>query len=191
MVFSFEGGEKNRDYENAIEVLFSENYEKVYRKALSILLDPELAKDATQETFFRAFCKLHTLKDKSKFGPWVCSIAVNVSCRMLEQKIKYRRKNQSIYDDDGNMIDNLPGLADLNDPDDICENVELWQELKHCIDELDIETQQIIYMKIYGGFSIQEIAAVMDMKEGTVKSRIHRAKRKVADRYRKMIDKEE
>jgi len=60
MVFSFEGGEKNRDYENAIEVLFSENYEKVYRKALSILLDPELAKDATQETFFRAFCKLHT-----------------------------------------------------------------------------------------------------------------------------------
>ena len=41
-------------------MLFSENYEKVYRKALSILLDPELAKEAAQEMFFRAFCKLHT-----------------------------------------------------------------------------------------------------------------------------------
>lgn len=60
MVFSFEGGEKNRDNENAIEVLFSENYEKVYRKVFSMLQDQKLAKEAAQEMFFRAFCKLHT-----------------------------------------------------------------------------------------------------------------------------------
>lgn len=190
MVFHFTGGGKDRDYEDAIEVLFSENYEKVYKKAFSILLDTELAKDATQETFFRAFSKLHTLKDKNRFSSWVCSIAANVSCRMLYQKIKYNRKNQSIYDDNGNMIENIPGLINFDVPDDIYEDAEFRQELKRCIEELDTETQQIINMKIYGGFSIEKIADLLDMKEGTVKSRIHRAKRKVADRYRKIIEKE-
>jgi RNA polymerase sigma-70 factor (ECF subfamily) len=188
MIFTFTNDGKDKGYENATEILFTENYDRVYKKAASILADPELAKDATQETFFRAFLKMDTLTDKSKFSSWVCSITVNVCNRMLGQKVKYRINNLSIYDDDGNIRDNIPGLIDFNVPDNIYEDSEIRQELKRYISELDVESQQIINMKIYGDFSIEEISAYMDMKESTVKSKIHRAKQKVADKYRKFID---
>jgi RNA polymerase sigma-70 factor (ECF subfamily) len=187
MAFPFTKDGRDKDYENAINVLFEENYAKVYKKIASILYDVELAKDATQETFMRAFSKLDTLSDKSKFSPWVYAIAVNICNRMLKQKITYRNKNISIYDDEGNML-NISELVDFNVPDKIFENNEIRQELKQCIGELDVETQQIINMRFGNEFSIQEIAECLDLKEGTIKSRIYRAKRKIADELAKLID---
>lgn len=187
MFFAFANDGEDKGYEYAIEILFGENYDKVYRKASSILSDAELAKDATQETFLRAFSKMDTLTDKSKFSSWVCSIAINICNRMLMQKINYRSNNLSIYDD-GNIRDNISGLIDFNVPDNIYEDSEIRQELKQYIGELDVESRQIINMQIYNEFSIEEIAACMDMKVGTIKSKIHRAKHKVADKFRKLID---
>jgi len=188
MIFTFTNEGQDKGYENATEILFEENYDRVYKKATSILSDTELAKDAAQETFFRAFLKMDTLSDKSKFSSWVCSIAVNVCNRMLKQKIIYRSKNMSIYDDEGNIRNNISELIDFNVPDNIYEDTEIRQELKQCIGELDMETQQIINMRFYTDFSIDEIAECMDMKEGTVKSKICRAKQKVAENLRKLTD---
>ena len=188
MIFTFTSDGEDKGYENAIEILFEENYDRVYRKASSILSDTELAKDAAQETFFRAFLKMDTLTDKSKFSSWVFSIAVNVCNRMLKQKIIYRSNTMSIYDDEGNMRNNISELIDLSVPDKVYEDTEMRQELKQCIGELDVETQQFINMRFYTEFSIEEIAECMDMKEGTVKSKIHRAKQKVAEKFRKLVD---
>jgi RNA polymerase sigma-70 factor, ECF subfamily len=188
MVFSSTKDGKDNGYEEAIEVLFQENYARVYKKVFSILSDTDLAKDATQETFMRAFSKLNTLNDKSKFSAWICVIAANICNKMIKQKITYRSKNTSIYDDDGNMKSGINELIDFNVPDKILEDNEIRQELKQCIGELDVETQQIINMRFANEFSIEEIAVCLDMKEGTVKSRIHRAKQKIADKLVKLID---
>jgi len=188
MFFTFTNDREDKGFENAIEILFEENYDRVYKKATSILSDTELAKDAAQEALFRAFLKMDTLTDKSKFSSWVCSIAINVCNRMLKQKIVYRSKNMSIYDDEGNIRNNISELIDFNVPDNIYEDTEIRQELKQCIGELDIETQQIINMRFYTEFSIEEIAECMEMKEGTIKSKIHRAKQKVAEKLKKFAD---
>ncbi len=188
MNFTFTNDGNDKSYENAIEVLFEENYNRVYKKSVSILSDVELAKDATQETFYRAFLKMDTLMDKSKFGSWVNSIAVNVCKRMLKQKINYRRNNISIYDDEGNLRNIIFELIDFYIPDKIYEDTELRQELKKYISKLDIETQQIVNMRFYNEFTIREISRLMNIKEGTVKSKIYRAKQKIADKLRKFID---
>lgn len=171
---------------DAIEILFEQNYERVYRKALSILLDSELAKDATQETFVRAFSKLDTLQDKSKFTSWIYTITANVCFRMLSQKIESRKKKLSIYNNDGDFRDDL--LIDFNIPEYIYEDNELREYLKACINEFDEDTRQIINLKYYNDLTIQEIAACLDMKEGTIKSRIHRAKEKVAEKMKLFMD---
>lgn len=176
-----------KGYKNITEVLFTENYDKVYKIAVSILSDVELAKDAAQETFYRAFLKIDTLADKGKFSPWVGSIAVNVCNRMLKQKIKDRNKNVSIYDNEGNIRSSISELIDFEVPDNIYENAEMRKELKQCIHELDIELQQIINMRFYLEFSIEKIAECLNMKEGTVKSKIFRAKQKVAEKYFKLV----
>lgn len=186
MILVITHDKNDNGYEIAIEVLFEENYEKVYRKAISILTDSEMAKDATQETLMRAFLKMDTLKDKSKFSSWVCAIAVNICNKMLRQKITYRNKNTSIYDEDGNTKSNIPELANFIIPDMIYEDKELRQELKQCIGELDAETQQIINMRFSCELSIEEISEILEIKEGTIKSRIHRAKQKIANRLMEM-----
>lgn len=181
--------ENNKGYNIAIEILFEENYQRVYRKALSILTDREMAKDATQETFMRAFLKMDTIKDKSKFSSWVCAVAVNICNRMLTQRIVYRNKNISIYDENGNEKNNISELPDFTVPEKIYEDKELRQELKQCISELDKETQQIINMRFYNELSIEEIANCLGIKEGTVKSRIYRAKYKIADKLIELSNK--
>ena len=178
-----------KGHKNIAEKLFLENYDKVYKIAVSVLSDAELAKDAAQETFFRAFYKMDTLTDIKKFSPWVASIAVNVCNRMLKQKIIDRNKNVSIYDNEGNIRSNISELIDFEVPDSIYENAEIRKELKQCINELDKELQQIIKMRFYSGFSIEQIAECLNMKEGTVKSKIFRAKQKVAEKYIKLVKK--
>ncbi|HHV30569.1 RNA polymerase sigma factor [Acetivibrio mesophilus] len=61
-------------YEDALSLLFSKNYERVYRLALSLTYDEELSKDITQITFMSAFEGLCKLKDKSKFDVWIRTI---------------------------------------------------------------------------------------------------------------------
>lgn len=182
------GFDTNNNYEAAFEVLCEENYERVYKKAMSILLDSEMAEEAAQETFIKAFLKINTLKDKSKFSPWVCAIAANVCKRMLQQKIIFRDRNVSIYDDNGNIKNNITELINFIVPDKIYEDEELRRRLKQCIGELDKETQQIINMRFSCELSVKEIAEALGLKEGTVKSRIYRAKQKIANKLREFID---
>ena len=187
MMSIFTNDSDDKNYEDAIEILFEENYNRVYKKSVSILLDTELAKDAAQETLLRAFLKMDMLKDKSKFSAWVSTVAVNVCNKILRQKIIFRSKSTSIYDDEGNIKEDIEELTDFNIPEKICEDVEVRQELKHYIGELDFETQQIMNMRFYNEFTIEQIAEIMNMKEGTVKSKIHRAKQKIADKLVKSI----
>ena len=188
MLIPFFNDDLKNGYENTTETLFAENYNRVFKKAFFILSDIELAKDTTQETFIRAFLKLHTLEDKSKFRYWVIAIATNVCKRMLKQRITYKQNNMSIYDDEGNLKSYLPELVDFNVPERIYENNEIRQKLKQYIRELDIETGQIIMMRFYAGLSIKEIAKCMIMKEGTVKSTIHRAKKKLAEKIKRFVN---
>jgi RNA polymerase sigma-70 factor (ECF subfamily) len=188
MLIPFFNDDIKRGYDDTTETLFAENYNRVYKKAFFILSDVELAKDATQETFIRAFLKLDTLEDKSRFRYWVIAIAANVCKRMLKQRITYKQNNIPIYDDEGNLKSYIPELVDFNVPERIYENTEIRQKLKQCMRELDIETEQIIIMRFYAGLSIKEIAKCMIMKEGTVKSTIHRAKKKIAEKMKRFVD---
>ena len=139
-----------------------------------------MAEEATQEAFVKAFNKFDTLRDRSKFGSWVCSIAVNVCKDLLKRVIVDRQRNVSIYDRDGKIKDYIYELRDFNIPEKIYENIEIREELKHCIDELDTDTQMIINLKYYHDFTYKEIAEIMNIKEGTAKTRLYRAKRKIA-----------
>lgn len=59
MIFTFTNDMDDRGYESATEILFEVNYDRVYKKAVSILSDTELAKDAAQEALFRAVKWIH------------------------------------------------------------------------------------------------------------------------------------
>jgi len=187
MFFSFADDKDDELYEYSTQILFEENYDRVYNTAIAILLNRELAKDAVQEAFLKAFLKIETLKDKSKFSIWICTITKNVCRDMLRQIYKQRNKNVSIYDEDGNLKNNIVELSDFNVPDKIYEDNEARQELKEFISEMDADTQTIINLRYFEDFTYEQIAEYMDIKENSVRVKLHRAKHRMADRIKKHL----
>ncbi len=187
MIFGFANDKVDNLYESTIEVLFEENYEKAYNTAIAILLNKELAKDAVQEAFLRAFIKIDTLKDKSKFSVWICTITRNVCRDMLRQICKQKGKNISIYDKDGN-VKNLIELSDFNVPDEIYENKEIRQEIKECIDELDADSQRVINLRFFEDYTYEQIAECMNISINNVKVKLYRAKHRMSDELKKYLD---
>ena len=188
MIRVFSKGKKNSIDENALEILFNDYYDMVYKTAYSVVLNKEHAKEATQEAFIKAFRKIDTLKDKSKFGPWIRTITVNVSKDMLREIIINRKNSMPIYDAEGKLKEYIQELGDYNTPENIYENTEVIKELRYWISQLDKDTQMIITFKYYHDYTYKKIAETMDMKEGTVKIKLHRAKQKIAKGMVKFFD---
>ena len=172
-------------HEGAWWLLYENNYQRVYKTAFTIIQDAGLAEDVVQEVFYSAFSSIDTIKDKNKFGKWVCVIAVNISNNMLRQKIKHRNRNVSLYDKDGNIQSYVVELTALNNPEEAYEDKEEIQEILDCIDGLDTEEKQIIYLKFYEDFTYAQIAEQIQMKESAIKMKVLRAKAKIARKLKK------
>ena len=174
--------------EEAWRVLFEQNYAKVYRIALRILLDKRLAEAATAEAFSTAFSEIKTLKDKSKFSAWICTIAQNTAKNNLKQEEKRRRKVVS-YDDRDSWVslDRLP-IRDTDNPEIQYEEKEAKEEILKILGELDSESRKILYMKYYKGYTYVEIAKELDRKESAVRVKALRAREKIYKKLSKDSD---
>jgi len=181
---------KDKLYEDALSVLFSENYEKVYKLALSLTSDEELSKDITQITFTRAFEGLRKLKDKTKFSSWVCSIAVNVSKDMLRTKITNRNKIISLYDKKGNIQNHLQDMVDFDNIEEEYEAIEMIKDLFKYINTLNIEEKQLIHLRYFEDYTYSEIAKHLKMKQSTVGMKLLRIKEKLESNIKKNRKKE-
>jgi RNA polymerase sigma-70 factor, ECF subfamily len=67
-----------------LKELFEKNYEKVYKKAYMLLFNAEMAKDATQEAFLKAYQKIDSLKDIDRFEVWIYAIIQNICRNMIK-----------------------------------------------------------------------------------------------------------
>ena len=186
-----DNGIKDKLCEDALSILFAENYEKVYKLALSLTSDEELSKDITQITFTRAFEGLSKLKDKSKFSAWVCAIAVNVSKDMLRKKINNRNKVISLYDKNGNIQDYLQDMVDFDNIEEKYEANEMIKYIIKYINSLDIEEKQIIHLKYFENYTYAEIAKIMNMKQSTIGMKLLRFKEKLSNKISKIFEEKE
>lgn len=177
----------NKLFEDALPRLFSENYERVHKLALSLTYDEELSKDVTQITFMRAFEGLCKLKDKSKFSAWVRAIAANVSKDMLRQKISNRNRVISLYDEKGNIVNTIHKIADGNSIEEQYEKMEMIKDILIHINKLSLEEKQILYLKYYENYTYSEIAKHMKIKQSTVGMKLLRIKEKIANMIKRDI----
>jgi RNA polymerase sigma-70 factor (ECF subfamily) len=142
-----------------------ERYERaVYNLCLRTLRDPEEARDAAQEAFFKAFRSLRTFKPGAKFSTWIFSIAYHACCDRLD-----RRKRFSDAE--------LPERADpAPGPALLAEQRDEARELRAAIDTLPEKYRTVITLYHLQGRQYEEIARVLDVPLGTVKTHLFRAK---------------
>jgi len=158
----------DRDF---LEQMYHLHFNKTYRTAYLVTGDHQLAEDAAQEAFLKAFANLDKLRDRQKFGPWVCTIASNYGVDLL------RKNKKVVLTAEGTEIfaDNNPGHS----PEEAWDKKELSAQVKEALFMLDPEDREILVLKYFNDMSINEIAALSSSPAGTVKSRLFRARGKV------------
>ncbi len=147
----------------------------IYNLCLRMTGNPEDAADMTQESFLKAWRSLEGFHFESAFPTWLYRLASN-TCLDFLRSVK-RRKQFSLTMEDA---DGETQLLDLPDPAPTPEASLLSAEesflLAAAMRQLDPEQQRILTLRVVNDLSYTEIAAVLDIKEGTVKSRLARAR---------------
>jgi RNA polymerase sigma-70 factor, ECF subfamily len=142
-----------------------ERYDRaVYHLAYRTLHDVEDARDATQEAFFKAFRSLRTFRPGAKFSTWIFAIAYHACCDRLNRRKRYSNEE-------------LPDRADAGPgPEQQAIALDEAQRLRGAIDALPEKYRTVITLYHLQGKQYEEIAKVLELPMGTVKTHLFRAK---------------
>ena len=167
----------------AFEQLVKENQKNVYNLALKLMKNPEDAADAAQEAFLKAYLKLPSFRGDCKFSVWLYRLAYNCCMDML------RKANTgniiSLNSDDKDGEETTVDIKDVSDgPEEAMIRKETREIVRYEIGRLPQEQYEALVMREISGMSYKEISETLSISEGTVKSRIFRARTGLAERLK-------
>nr|WP_297284491.1 sigma-70 family RNA polymerase sigma factor [uncultured Agathobaculum sp.] len=157
---------------DAFEELVRRYEKRVYAVALRSSGSPEDAADIVQEVFLRAWRSIESFRGDSGFSTWLFRITMNLCVDFARHK-QAQPQTQSIVDEEENERQ-VPDTAPT--PEEHLENRELGRELAAALEEISEEHRRIVLLRDVSGMSYTEIADVLEISEGTVKSRLSRAR---------------
>lgn len=141
----------------------------LFHLALSILRKEQDCADAVQEAMVRAYANRHTLRNPAYFKTWIMRILINECYSLL------RRQKRMVP-----MVEDMPGMqADFKD-----YVREEYLDLYQAIDALKQKDRICVLLYYIEGYPVRQIAEILDMPEGTVKSRLRRARMQLKDKLK-------
>lgn len=165
--------------EEAFEALVRSREREVFRTALRMLGTEEDAMDASQETFIRAYRSMKTFRGEASFKTWAIGICINV-CRnrLASASERMKRKSTSLTKEnpeDGDEME-APYSDRSPDPASAALGSELKAALTWALQKLSPEHREIIVLRDIQDLDYGEVSAILQCPEGTVKSRLCRAR---------------
>lgn len=163
---------------NAFEELVLKYEKTVYNLALRMVGDRDDASDMTQEAFIKAYGSLSSFRGDSKFSVWIYRITTNVCLDFLRSKSRKQQVSLTVSDDDDE--DAQLDIPDPKaDPEQQLMQKMSMQSVEEGLKTLPDKQRQILVMRELGGMSYAEIGKALSLEEGTVKSRIFRARKRL------------
>ena len=163
---------------NAFEKLVLENQRQVYNLALKMTGSEEDAFDISQDAFLRAYSSLDKFRGDSKFSVWLYRLTSNICIDFLRSR---RRKGSAsltyLNDEDEEQDFEIPDAR--FSPETVFEQQQLRRSVSEALDALPTDYREILVLREINGLSYEEIAEVLGVELGTVKSRIFRARKKM------------
>lgn len=158
---------------DAVRAVYREYGRLVYAVCRNQLGDPQLAEDAAQQTFLKAWRSAHTVDPGRDLAPWLATIARRTAIDV------YRQEHRQASSD----LDDVPAAhpALVQEPVAIERTYDAWQ-VRQALDELPADERQIIQLQHLEGLSQTAVAQRLGVPVGTVKSRSFRAHKKLAGR---------
>ena len=162
---------------NDFEKLVTAYEKNVYNIALRMVGDPEDAADMTQETFIKAYRALSGFRGDSKFSSWLYRIASNVCLDFLRSRSRHPQVSLSTVDEDDRATFELPDMRQ-NPEEQLMKKLGM-EAVRRGLEQLPEQQRQILVLRELGGLSYAELAQTLGLEEGTVKSRIFRARKRL------------
>ena len=151
----------------AYETLVRKYQQVLYVTACQITGDQIAAKDVVQNVFIKAWQKLATFDKRFRFFSWLYRIVVNES-------LNHKRNSHEINE--------LPlELSQDSDPQQDMETQESNIQLQEAIEQLPLEQRMVLYLKYFDDLPYRDIAYILDIDEGMVKSRLYSARIRLRD----------
>jgi RNA polymerase sigma-70 factor (ECF subfamily) len=174
----------------AFETLVVRHQKRMFNVAFRLISDYDDACEVVQDAFVSAYKNIRTFRGDAKFTTWLTTITLNLSRNRLKQ-IKSRQGHVSYSLDDPLWIDESELTRDppSKEPSmlDRLEKQDIQGKVQDCIKALDPEYREVIVLRDMQDFSYDDIGGMLNMREGTVKSRLFRARAAVRDCLRRAM----
>lgn len=168
--------------QEALEEIFNQYRQKVYRIAYGVVRQREEALDIVQEVFIKLFRSIHQFKGKSRFYTYLYRMTMNTAI----DHTRKMKKAPSL------SMDEEEGFQFSDDaerrPDRILDHKELEERVKWAMDQLSPDQKAALIFREVEGLSYQEIAEATGSSIGTVMSRLHYGRKKVQELLRDYVD---
>jgi RNA polymerase sigma-70 factor (ECF subfamily) len=150
------------------DILFRRYQLPLYVYVFELVHDEQTSLDLVQETFIAAVRHIGSLRDDAKFGSWLFGIA-HQKCLQ-----RWRKQNREEI-----LLDEIPDVPDEseNNPDDLLIRQEQETEFMERLNQLPLPQRSVLLLHFVEDFSLEEIAGITGAVVGTVKSRMHYAKK--------------
>jgi len=165
--------------EKAFTEIVLHRQKRVFNIAYRMLGNSEEAKDLAQEVFISVFESIKDLKEEIKFDAWLTQITLN-HCRNRWKYLKRRQYFSSdslddpIETEDGSMPRAITDPSD--NPEILLEKKMIRQLIQRGLLELKEDQRELLVLRDLQGFSYEEMGETLGLPEGTIKSKLHRAR---------------
>ena len=152
---------------------------RVYNLSYRMLGNREEAEDISQEVFITIFKSVDTFRGDSKLSTWLYRIAANHCKNRIKYLARRHDRSQDQYDEEvlrERAAGALTSPSQAPAPDQHLEGVELEQLMQSAIAALDEDHRLLVVLRDIEELSYEEICGITSLPEGTVKSRLHRAR---------------
>ena len=160
----------------AFEQLVTDNEKRIYNLCRRMVGDQEDAAELTQEAFLNAWRGLPGFQAESAFSTWLYRLASNVCLDFLRREKRRKSLSLTVVSLDQEEAVELESPDQRYAPEGELERLEQRQAIRDGLARLSEEHRQVLVLRELSGLSYREIAQLLGVEEGTVKSRIARAR---------------
>jgi RNA polymerase sigma-70 factor (ECF subfamily) len=171
----------------AFEELIRRHQHRVFAVAGGILRRREDVEDIAQQVFVKAYFSLKRFDQRAAFSTWLYKITVNECWDLLrKKKVRPLVYESDLSEEQAKQV--ITSAQKVNPGPDVSQNMEARENVERLLEGLDERDRLMLILKEVEGYSIEEIARVLNLNGNTVKVRLFRARRRVVNQARKRGD---
>jgi len=160
-------------WEREFEARLADSSTLAFRVALGVLHNREDAEDVAQEAFVRAYRSFHRLRDRERFRGWLARIAWRLALDRRRGTDRREKRELAAFD--------RPPAPTV---EDLAVSRQFEERLERAMDELPEKLRMVLVLAGVEGYDTRETARLLSLPEGTVKSRLHAARKQLAAKLR-------